>query len=89
MTFRIHGMFDGERTHRIKTSFEPSVDHDFSRDGKTRKLSLRCSDLTGTNDFVELVIECDTEEECLAELNGQLSDGIFENCRTGAVERIG
>ena len=33
-------------------------------------------------------VTCDTEEECIAELEGQLSDGIFENSRVGKVVEI-
>lgn len=44
------------------------------------------SDKTGTNDYSLVRITRDSAEECLQEMRGQISDGIFENSRTGVIE---
>lgn len=77
--FRIYGI-DG---HRQQESFNPSYTYDFSKDSVTRIIEVRNADITGTNDYTELVITRNSEQECYDELNGQLSDGIFENVRVG------
>lgn len=51
-------------------------------------LEVKNSDKTGTNEYSIFSVTCDTEEECAAELEGQLSDGIFENSRVGKVVEI-
>ena len=71
--------------HRQRVSFQESCVYDFSRNGKTRILAVHNSDKTGTNDYSLVIITRDTAEECEAELEGQLYDGIFENCNFGAV----
>lgn len=84
-SWKVYGM-DG---HRQKISFGPSVRYDWSNSGNgTRILELDNSDKTGTNAYTIIRITRDTAEECLDELEGQLSDGIFENARYGEVEEI-
>lgn len=78
----------GRAGHRQKESFNSSYKHDFSRDGKTRIIEVLNSDMTGTNDYTLVIITRDTAEECMDELNGQISDGIFENCGTGHVYEV-
>lgn len=46
------------------------------------------SDQTGTNDYSIVRITRQTAEECQEELDGQLSDGIFENSKFGKIEEI-
>ena len=53
-----------------------------------RIIEVEREDRTGTNDYVIVNITRNTAEECEREFNGQLSDGIFENSRTGKVEEI-
>lgn len=79
----------GKLGHRQREFFNPSVDYDWSseKDG-IRKVSLLNSDKTGTNEYTIIRITRNTVEECEAELEGQLSDGIFENCAIGAVIEI-
>lgn len=44
-------------------------------------------DITGTNEYTVLCITRETAKKCEEELDGQISDGVFENARTGdAVE---
>lgn len=78
-TYRIYGL----EGHRVKESFNASYIRDWSADDDIRIISVACADLTGTNDYVDLTITRNTVEECQRELEGQLSDGIFENQRTG------
>ena len=82
MRFRVYGA----EGHRQRESFCPSYKHDFStpEDG-VRILEVNNSDKTGTNQYTEVIITRPSYEECVAELDGQVSDGIFENSRTGTV----
>ena len=84
-TWKVFG-YDG---HRQKISFGKSFRWDFTspRDG-IRILDCECSDKTGTNAYVILRITRSTAELCERELDGQLSDGIFENCRYGDVVEV-
>ena len=85
-TMRIAYKVKGLEGHRQSASFGKSAFWDFSKDGDVRKISVLREDILQTNDHVIVIIERNTAEECEAELNGQLSDGIFENCRVGGVE---
>lgn len=78
----------GWNGHRQRHSFAPSYADDFSTENCTRFITVLNADVTGTNDYSLVIITRDTEEDCLDEFNGQLSDGIFENSRTGKVEEI-
>lgn len=42
-------------------------------------MEVFCSDLTGHSSFIIMRITRDSDEECRAELVGQLTDGFFEN----------
>ena len=79
----------GREGHRQRESFNKSYKYDWSseREG-TRIVEVLNSDKTGTNDYSIVRITRDTEEECLNEFEGQLTDGIFENSFTGRIERI-
>lgn len=79
----------GAAGHRQRESFYPSYSYDFSteKDG-VRKISVSASDLTGTHDYVIISITRPTADACEKELAGQISDGIFENSRVGAVIEI-
>lgn len=83
-TWKVYGV-DG---HRQRESFNKSRKYDFSENGKVRMLEIKNSDKTGTNEYSVFSVTCDTEEECVTELEGQLSDGIFENSRVGKVIEI-
>jgi len=83
-TYKVYGLFG----HRQKMSFNSSQKYDWSKDGKARIVEIENADKTGTNDYSVVRITRNTAEECLAELNGQISDGFFENCRVGEIEEI-
>lgn len=83
-TWRVYGM-DG---HRQKESFNDSYRYDFSKDGLVRIIEVENADKTGTNDYSLVRITRNTAKECEEELDGQLSDGIFENYRTGKIEEV-
>lgn len=74
--------------HRQRESFNPSYKHDFSKNNDIRIVEVLNYDKTGTNDYSVVKITRDTSELCQRELEGQLSDGIFENSRTGKIEEI-
>ena len=74
----------GADGHRQRTSFSPSCS--FGRDGW--HIDERNSDLTGTNAYTEMVITAESADGCIDCLNGQLSDGAFENSRYGKVTEI-
>lgn len=76
----------GAAGHRQRESFCDSYRYDFSCDEDgIRIIEVECADKTGTNDYVIVRITRNNAEECIDELNGQLSDGIFENSRTGDI----
>lgn len=81
VSFKVYGK-DG---HRQRESFKASADYDFSVGDNVRKITINNSDRTGTNEYTEVVITKNTVEQCIDEMNGQLSDGIFENSRYGDV----
>lgn len=78
----------GAAGHRQAESFYPSAEHDWSTAERTRIIKSENADVTGTNDYTIVSITCDTADECERELEGQLSDGMFENCRYGQVVEI-
>lgn len=85
LAFKVYGK-DG---HRQRVSFDESKSYDWSSANLgTRILKKINSDITGTNEFSLIVIEKDTEEEVRRELDGQLSDGIFENYNYGKIEEV-
>lgn len=79
----------GRDGHRQRESFFESYKYDFSNeeDG-VRIIEVENSDKTGTNEYSIVRITRNTAKECGEELDGQLSDGIFENSRTGDVVEI-
>lgn len=76
----------GRVGHRQRESFFPSRRYDWTteQDG-VRVVEIENSDKTGTNLYSIVRITRDTEKACIAELEGQLSDGIFENSGIGRV----
>lgn len=78
----------GAEGHRQRESFEESCKYDFSENGIIRIIEVDNSDKTGTNEYSIIRITRNSSEECEEELNGQLSDGIFENSRVGKVVEI-
>lgn len=83
--WKIYGA-DGHRQHE---AFRPSFKWDFSS-GKSGLcvIEVRAADKTRTHDYVEVIIIRPTAELCEEELQGQITDGIFENARVGKIEEI-
>lgn len=75
----------GQDGHRQRESFAPSWDFETESGAK---VSVFNADCTGTNTYSIVHIIAPTAELCEAELLAQLSDGIFENSRTGKVEEL-
>lgn len=84
-TWKVYGA-DG---HRQRESFNSSYVCDFSDsyDG-TRIIEVQNFDKTGTHDYSLVKITRDTAQLCDEEMEGQVSDGIFENCRVGKVVEV-
>ena len=79
----------GAEGHRQRESFNKSHAYDFSNDEVgVRIIAVLNSDMTGTNEYSILKITRNTTEECERELDGQLSDGIFESSQVGRIEEI-
>jgi len=78
----------GAEGHRQRESFFESCLEDFSDGNDVRIIEVLNSDKTGTNEYSIVKITRNTSDECLAELDGQLYDGIFENSIVGKVEEI-
>ncbi len=83
-TWKIYGM----QGHRQRESFNPSYSYNWTEGANVRKIEVKNSDTTGTNEYSIIRITRNTAEECERELDGQISDGIFENSRTGKIEEI-
>ena len=77
--YHVYGV-DG---HRQRESFSGSYELPQTLDGAL--IEVYNSDITGTNAYSEVEITAKNEKECDEILDTQLSDGIFENCRTGKV----
>lgn len=78
----------GEDGHRQRESFRPSMWYNFSIPGDVRLIQVLNCDVTGTNDYTEVAITRNTIELCDEEMEGQICDGIFENCRVGKVIEV-
>lgn len=78
----------GANGHRQRESFEPSYKYDWTEGEDIREVEVENSDKTGTNEYSIIRITRNTAEECEAELEGQLSDGIFESVNYGKVEEL-
>lgn len=78
----------GSASHRQRESFNDSYKHDFSKENNIRIIEVENCDKTKTNGYSIVKITRNTLEECLEELNGQISDGIFENSRVGKIEEL-
>jgi flagellar basal body rod protein FlgG len=78
----------GEEGHRQRESFFESRKMDFSEGEEIRVIEILNSDVTGTNDYSIIKITRNTYDECQDELNGQISDGIFENSNVGKIEEV-
>lgn len=74
--------------HRQRESFSESYVYDFSEGNNIRMIEVQNSDKTGTNEYSKVIITRNTSEECDMELDGQISDGIFENSRVGRIEEV-
>lgn len=78
----------GANESRQRESFEPSYKYDWTEGEKIREIEVENSDKTGTNEYSIIRITRNTAEECEAELEGQLSDGIFESVNYGKGEEL-
>ena len=78
----------GANGHRQAESFNASTCYDWSDGGSIRIVSTQNADVTGTNEYSIVRITRNTAEECQRELDGQISDGIFENYNVGEVVEI-
>lgn len=78
----------GSEGHRQRVSFFPSKQYDFSQGDDIRIIELINADTTGTNEYTVVRITRNTAQECADEPEGQLSDGFFEDSRTGRVEEV-
>ena len=76
----------GEYGHRQKESFYES--YELLNENNNTIICINNSDITGTNDYSEIVIIAKNEKECDEILDVQLTDGIFENSKTGKVVAV-
>ena len=76
----------GEYGHRQRESFSES--YELLNEKNNTMICVHNSDMTGTNDYTEIEIIAKSEKECDEILDAQLTDGIFENYRTGKVIAI-
>lgn len=78
----------GSLGHRQRMSFMKSVVWNFTKGEDIRIIEVDNADKTGTNDYSVIRITRNTAEECEKELNGQITDGYFEDSRTGKIEEV-
>ena len=79
----------GAEGHRQRMSFDESVRWDWSDEiFGIRIFEAENSDKTGTNEYSIIKITRNTEEECDDEMEGQISDGYFENSNVGKVVEV-
>ncbi len=78
----------GANGHRQRVSFFQSFVWDFTKGDDIRIIEVQNSDITNTNDYSIIKITRNTAEECERELWGQITDGIFEDSRTGEVAEV-
>lgn len=74
--------------HRQRQSFGASECFIYKREGSTVRLEILREDITGTNDFAILRITAPSADICARELDGQLSDGFFEDSRVSEVVQV-
>ncbi len=86
MAFKVYGA----EGHRQRMSFEVSEAFDFTDPcfGGLRLLKFENFDKTGTHDYTLVTVIRDSKEKCQDEFWGQVTDGYFENARTGKIEKI-
>lgn len=78
MKFRVYGA-DG---HRQRRSFYTSAQ--FVTWSKIF-VSILASDITGSNQYVDVIITAKDEKDCYKNLFAQEADGVFENSKTGKI----
>lgn len=74
----------GADGHRQRESFNSSRSFETER----AAVEIFNSDRTGSNMYSLMEITAEDFEACREEFNGQLSDGVFENSRTGEIIEI-
>ena len=75
ITWKVYGLKNQDQ----KESYNESEYYDFSDDTDgTRILEVENFDKTGTHEYVIVRITRDSECQCFGELDGQITDGIFE-----------
>lgn len=80
VVYRVYGK-DG---HRQRVSFGSTFSFTTFEDVKVK---CYCSDVTGSNEYVDVELIGRDLTACVCQLQAQLSDGIFENCKYGKVVR--
>ena len=83
-TWKVNGVLGDRQRESVNKAYK----WDFSEGDNVRIIEDDKSDKTGTNDYSIVRITRNTAEECEAELNGQITDGIFENSTVGFIEEI-
>ena len=74
----------GAGGHRQRESFNSSRSFETER----AAVEIFNSDRTGSNLYTLMQITAETVEDCRREMEGQITDGVFENSRTGEIQEI-
>lgn len=82
-TFRVYGK-DGHG--QAMSFYENSADLKF--DWEDSACTILCKDVTGTNEYCEVIINAESAEKCESVLDGQLDDGFFESASFGRITEI-
>ena len=75
----------GADGHRQRESFANSFSFNTMNDAR---IFIENYDMTGTHEYTKVIVLAKNEKLCNEEFEAQLTDGIFENCRTGEIEVV-
>ena len=75
----------GADGHRQRESFADSFSFNTMNGAY---IMIRNYDMTGTHEFTKVIVLAKNEKLCDEEFETQLTDGVFENSRTGKIEVI-
>lgn len=76
----------GRTGHRQKMSFNRSIFSKWAYPDDITRINILNADITGTNEYSVVIITCENKDKAHSTLNGQISDGAFENYNTGYIE---
>lgn len=87
ITWKVYGV-DGRQKETLRPSSYDNMDTEDNPYRRPVQLEILNADKTGTSEYAVVKVTAPTEKECIEEMQGQLSDGAFENYKVGRIERV-